>query len=102
MDGREGLVGEEVPAFRILCKDAVGNVIGHRAEDIALQRQLFLCLGMQRKGVVEPPSRIIDANHRRDCSHADIYCLMVKGMDLGKKEMFLWLGYSNDHRDKKA
>ena len=51
----ERFVREEVTSFRILGEYAVGDIIGHRAQDIALQSQLFLRLGVQGKGPVEPP-----------------------------------------------
>ena len=87
MERGEGFVCEEVAAFRILGEDAVGDVIGHRAQDIALQSQLFLRLGVQGKGPVEPPRRIIGANHRGDRPHANVDCLMLRGVQMREKVM---------------
>ena len=81
----ERFVCEEVAAFRILGENTVGDVIGHRAQDIALQSQLFLRLGVQRKGPVEPPRRIIGANHRGDRPHANVNGLMLQGVQLREK-----------------
>ena len=47
MNCGERFVREKVTPFRIFREDAVGDVVGYRAKDIALQSQLFLRLGVQ-------------------------------------------------------
>src|SRR5580704_4108414 len=98
----KGLVREEVAAFCIFGEDTVGDVIGHRAQDIAVQSQLFLRLSVQQKGPVESPRRIIGANHGGDCPYANCHGLMLQGVQLGEKEMLQSLEYSESRGDKKG
>jgi hypothetical protein len=85
MQRGEGLVGKQVPSVHVLCEDAVGNVVRHRAQDIALQGQVLLHPGLLRNRSVEPPCRIVGPHHRGDGSHNDIYRLVLCGMELGEK-----------------
>ena len=85
---RESLIREHVAAFDILGKDAVRNVVGHRAQDIALEGQLFLRLGVQRDNPVEPPRRVISAHYRGEGSHTNRHGLMLRGIQGREEEMF--------------
>ncbi len=87
MNGGEGLVREQVTAFRILSENSVGDVVGHGAEDIALQSQLFLRLRVQRKDAVKPARQIIRAHDRGNGPRADRHGLIHGGGEMGKQEM---------------